>query len=103
MLNIENYRVVVLDERNYTFEVYRQTQNPMTREYKSSWKQDGGYYGTLDQCLKALKDCILRNYLTENDANVEETLKQIDSLNNSYINCIIKLRNIKEGENNEDV
>jgi len=64
MLN-ENYRIVKIDKRNYTFERLQDVKKK-NDDVKKEWVQVGGYYDDLARTCKALKDYIVQD-------NVDET------------------------------
>ena len=105
MLNLnERFRVVSYDKYNITFEEYREVEKRETKEKVLEWVKAGGYYGTLKQCLKALKDYIIQQAIQKEDLDVNGMFKLIDNINNTYINCYLS-RNIyeKECDTDEDV
>ncbi len=95
MINFENFRIVQLDEFSMTFEVYREVENIRTHEKAFKWVREGGYYGNLEQCLKALKDYIIKKENMNNE-NLD-IIKLLDEINNKYVNTKLKVR----GQENE--
>lgn len=92
MINLQNkIRIVQLDSYNMTFEVYRETKKTsLNKEPQFKWIQEGGYYGTLEQCLKAIKDYIIK---TENNTKEYiDIINVLDGINNLYVTCEIKVR-----------
>ena len=94
MINFENFRIVQLDEYSMTFEVYREVENIRTHEKTSKWVREGGYYGNLEQCLKAIKDYIIKEENMNNE-NLD-IIKLLDEINNKYVNTILKVRGQKD-------
>ena len=95
MINFDNFRIVQLDEYSMTFEVYREVENIRTHEKTFKWIREGGYYSNLEQCLKYLKDYIIKKENARNE-NLD-IIKLLDEINNKYVNTFIKCK----GENDE--
>ena len=94
MINFENFRIVQLDEYAMTFEVYREHKERNNKERHFKWFREGGYYGNLEQCLKALKDYIIKKENMNNE-NLD-IIKLLDEINNKYVNTILKVRGQKD-------
>lgn len=80
MKNISKIRIVRLDDLNITFQVYREIKGK-NNQIRKEWVQDGGYYPSLETCLKDLKDFVINNsFEIENLLEIGallETIKQI--------------------------
>ncbi len=83
-------RIVQLDPLNMTFEIYKEVENVRTKEKSVKWVREGGYYGTLPQCLKGIKDYIIQ-FENKNNENLD-IIKLLDEINNLYIDTIIKIK-----------
>ena len=96
MINIsKDIRIRQVDNFSMTFDVYRVVKkSPLNKEERYDWAQEGGYYGTLCQCLKAIKDYIIKEE-NKRDDNLD-ILKLLDEINNKYVNTFIKCKKEKE-------
>ena len=97
-MTINNFRIIVVDELNLTFEEYKEVRNPINKSTSSKWVQVGGYYSTLNTCLKYLKDYIIRTYMNIDDYN--EVLSKIDALNDAMVSVNIKPDARRKGDIN---
>ena len=103
MIDLGNFRIIQMDRYNLTFEQIKDVENKSTKEKTRKWVKVGGYYGNLQQCIKALKDYLIaeRLQIVENGCeNPETIIEYLDRLNNSYVNCNLNL-NINGGSDNE--
>ena len=89
-------RIIQLDQYNMTFEVYKEVENIKTHEKTTKWVREGGYYGNLKQCLKAIKDYLIAEENKNND-NLD-ILKYLDEINESYNKCGINIINNPNGK-----
>ena len=96
MINIsKDIRIRQLDSFSMTFDVYRVVKkSPLNKEERYDWVQEGGYYGNLEHCLKAIKDYIIKEE-NKRDDNLD-ILKLLDEINNKYVNTFIKCKKEKE-------
>lgn len=85
---LDNFRVIVLDELNITFEEYKEVNNPITKTSTTKWVRVGGFYGTLTSCLRALKSYIVMTYMNIDDH--QEVLDKIQALNDAVVSVSIK-------------
>lgn len=92
MLIIDNYRIIKMDKYNLTFEEYKEVEKKKQRVME--WVRVGGYYGSLDSCLKALKDYIIEDLIENNNLYINELKDKINALNEAYIRC--KLNGMEE-------
>lgn len=83
-------RIIQLDVYNMTFEVYKEVESVKTKEKSVKWVREGGYYGTLPQCLKGIKDYIIKSENSKNE-NLD-IIKLLEEINNLYIDTIIKIK-----------
>lgn len=76
------YRIIKIDARNLSFEKLNN---------KNKWVQVGGYYNTLDQTCKALKDYIV-NDSVDNCTNVYELIEILTDIQVRYntIDFVVK-------------
>ena len=81
------YRIIKIDNRNLSFEKLK--ENKKTK--KLEWVQVGGYYNTLDQTCKALKDFIV-NDSVDNCTNVYELIEILTDIQVRYntIDFVVK-------------
>ena len=99
MIDLGKYRIVQIDRYNITYEEYRDVENNKTKETTKKWVRVGGYYSTLQTCIKSLKEYIISQKLETYDLiSVKDVIDFLDNLNGSYVNCNL---NIKEDDNNE--
>lgn len=77
------YRIIKIDVRNLSFEKLNKKTN--------KWVQVGGYYNTLDQTCKALKDYIV-NDSVDNCTNVYELIEILTDIQVRYntIDFVVK-------------
>lgn len=87
-MTLDNFRVIVLDELNITFEEYKEVNNPITKTSTTKWVRVGGFYGTLTSCLRALKSYIIMTYMNIDD--YKEVLDKIQALNDAVVKVSIK-------------
>ena len=87
-MTLDNFRVIILDELNVTFEEYKDVYNPITKTTTTKWSRVGGYYGSMERCLNALKDYIIRSYMAVED--YEEVLNKIQALKDATVEVSIK-------------
>lgn len=87
-MTLDNFRVIVLDELNITFEEYKDVLNPITKTTTTKWVRVGGFYGTLTSCLRALKSYIIMTYMNIED--YKEVLAKIQALNDAVVKVSIK-------------
>lgn len=88
MINLGNFRIIRIDLYNLTFEQFKEVYHKKTDTKEMEWTRVGGYYGNLQQCLKALKDYIIS---IEMESNEEiNIINLLDEINNKYINCNLK-------------
>lgn len=87
-MTLDNFRVLVLDELNITFEEYKEVNNPITKTSTTKWVRVGGFYGTLTSCLRALKSYIIMTYMNIED--YKEVLDKIQALNDAVVKVSIK-------------
>ena len=87
-MTIDNFRVIILDDINVTFEEYKDVLNPITKEVTTKWVRVGGFYGTLTSCLRALKSYIVMSYMDIDD--YKEVLDKITALDNAIVSVRIK-------------
>lgn len=85
---LDNFRVIVLDDLNITFEEYKEVHNPINKTSTTKWVRVGGFYGTLTSCLRALKSYIIMTYMNIDD--YKEVLDMIQALNDAVVNVSIK-------------
>lgn len=92
MINLENFRIVRLDQYNLTFEQFKEVYHKKTDTTEMEWARVGGYYGNLPQCLKALKDYIISSEMESNEQiNI---INLLDEINNKYINCNLQAKEV---------
>lgn len=84
---LNNFRIVRLDASNLTFEEYKEVESKRNGEttISTKWVRVGGYYGSMERCLKGLKDYIISQYAAIDDYSV--VLNKINSLNNAIVSC----------------
>lgn len=87
-MTLDNFRVIVLDDLNITFEEYKDVLNPITKTTTTKWVRVGGFYGTLTSCLRALKSYIVMTYMNIED--YKEVLDKIKSLDEAVVSVHIK-------------
>lgn len=87
-MTLDNFRVIVLDDLNITFEEYKDVLNPITKTTTTKWVRVGGFYGTLTSCLRALKSYIIMTYMNIDD--YQEVLDKIKALNEAIVSVSIK-------------
>ena len=87
-MTLDNFRVIVLDELNITFEEYKEVNNPITKTSTTKWVRVGGFYGTLTSCLRDLKSYIIMTYMNIDD--YQEVLDKIQALNDAVVKVSIK-------------
>lgn len=87
-MTLDNFRVIVLDELNITFEEYKEVNNPITKTSTTKWVRVGGFYGTLTSCLRALKSYIVMTYMNIDD--YKDVLDKIQALNDAVVKVSIK-------------
>lgn len=87
-MTLDNFRVIVLDDLNITFEEYKDVLNPITKTTTTKWVRVGGFYGTLTSCLRALKSYIVMTYMNIDD--YKEVLAKIQALDNAVVSVSIK-------------
>ena len=87
-MTLNNFRVIILDDLNITFEEYKDVFNPITKDTTTKWVRVGGFYGTLTSCLRALKSYIVMTYMNIED--YEEVLAKINALNDAVVSVSIK-------------
>lgn len=87
-MTMDNFRVIILDDLNITFEEYKDVLNPITKTTSTRWVRVGGFYGTLTSCLRALKSYIVMTYMNIED--YEEVLTKIQALNDTIVSVSIK-------------
>lgn len=85
---LDNFRVIVLDDLNITFEEYKDVLNPITKTTTTKWVRVGGFYGTLTSCLRALKSYIIMTYMNIDD--YKEVIAKIQALNDAVVSVSIK-------------
>lgn len=83
-------RIIELDSYNTTFEVYKEVESLKTKEKSIKWVREGGYYANLQQCLKGIKDYIIKSENSKNE-NLD-IIKLLEEINNLYIDTIIKIK-----------
>ena len=99
MIDLGNYRIIQLDKYNLTFEEFKELENTKTKEKYTKWIRVGGYYGSLEHCIKGLKDYILSQKLQDNECDTpNDIIDYLDRLNNSYINCDFKIKEVDTNE-----
>ena len=87
-MTLDNFRVIILDDLNITFEEYKDVLNPITKETTTKWVRVGGFYGTLTSCLRALKSYIVMSYVDIDD--YQEVLDKIKALDEAIVEVRIK-------------
>ena len=87
-MTLDNFRVIVLDDLNITFEEYKDVLNPITKTTTTKWVRVGGFYGTLTSCLRALKSYIVMTYMNIDD--YKDVLAKIQALDNAVVSVHIK-------------
>ena len=81
---IDDFRVLKIDEFNFVYE--RKYTKEKDGEQVTEWKRCKGFFGNISQCLEAIKQYILGNYVNEID-DYNEVLEKINKLNGAIINC----------------
>ena len=94
---LNNFRIVRLDASNLTFEEYKEVESKRNGEttISTKWARVGGYYGSMERCLKGLKNYIISQYAAIDDYNV--VLNKINSLSNAIVSCLL-YNETKEGQ-----
>ena len=82
MILLNRFRIKALDKMNITFEELKEIESRDKKTKRLEWTKVGGYYGTLDSTLKALKDYILQEYLSTDVS--EDMFKVLDDLKYEY-------------------
>lgn len=84
MLYIDNIRIYKVDEYNYSYEVYKEkTKKDGIKE--KVWVKSNSYFGTLDNCLKSIKDKVIKDLIKTNEMNVEDFIYELEKLHNCYV------------------
>lgn len=73
------YRINHIDSRNYIIEKKRISK----KNNQESWVNVGGYYATIDQTCKALKDIIITDSVDE-CTNVYELIELLAAIQEHY-------------------
>lgn len=95
MIDLGNFRIIQLDRYNLTYEEFRDVESKSTKEITKKWVRVGGYYGNLQNCVKALKDYVITQKLQDDSCNTpNDIIDYLDKLNNSYINCDLKIKEV---------
>lgn len=87
MILLNRFRIRALDKYNITFEELREIESKDKKHKRLEWSRVGGYYGTLDHTLKALKEYITQEYLSSDVS--EDMMKVLDDLKESYVDTFI--------------
>lgn len=87
MILLNRFRIKALDRMNITFEELKEIESKDKKSKRLEWTRVGGYYGTIDATLKALKDYILQEYLATDVS--EDMLGVLDELANSYVDTYV--------------
>ena len=85
MLTLDKIRIRVADTYNITFATYEEVQNPKTKEKSWKWVESGCWYGTIEQCLVAIKDKVARSIIDLEDFNAKDFLNKLEELLNGYV------------------
>jgi hypothetical protein len=88
---IDNYRIVKLDDLNYTYDIYREVKSKQgTSEFR--WVNIGGYYGSIEVCINSLKSKIVGDYLQTRKMKTDEFVKLLEKMKTLYVDMIIKVK-----------
>lgn len=87
MILLNRFRIKALDKMNITFEELKEIESKNKKSKRLEWTKVGGYYGTLDSALRALKNYIVNEYLASDVS--EDMLKVLDELRDSYLDTYI--------------
>lgn len=80
MKKISKIRIVRLDNLNITFQVYREIKGK-NNQIRKAWVQDGGFYPSLEICLKSLKEFVINNsFEIENLLEIGALLEKIKQI-----------------------
>ena len=90
-MKLDNFRIVKIDEFNITFEEFKGVKNKKDNTIGMKWVRVGGYYGSLEHCLNALKNYIISKYI--NIDSVDTVLEQIDKINGAIVSCKLEVDN----------
>lgn len=88
-MKLDNFRIVKIDEFNITFEEFKEVKSKKAGTIGMKWVRVGGYYGSLEHCLNALKNYIIAKYISID--SVDTVLKQIDKLNGAIVSCKLEV------------
>lgn len=87
MILLNKFRIRALDKVNIIFEEYKEVESKDKKTKRMDWVKVSGYYGSLDATLKALKDYIVQDSLSNEDS--VDMLKVLDTLKDSYVDTYI--------------
>ena len=87
MILLNKFRIRALDKVNIIFEEYKEVESKDKKTKRMDWVRVSGYYGSLDATLKALKDYIVQDSLSNEDS--VDMLKVLDTLKESYVDTYI--------------
>ncbi len=87
-MQLDNFRLKALDDKNIIVEEYKQVVAKRTKEIKYKWVNIGGYYTNLERALNFLKEYIINTYA---DNSYDDIIKKLEELNNAYVKCNIKV------------
>lgn len=96
MILLNRFRLKAIDKLNITFEELKEIESKDKKSKRLEWTRVGGYYGTLDSALKALKDYIIQEYLSTDVS--EDMLKLLDDLANSYVDTFVSFEQNNDQE-----
>lgn len=86
MIRIGDFRIITIDDKQMSYEQYKETKIKGTNESRWTWVRVGGYFGKLEYLLKDLKEYILRELVdTEREQSVNEIIAEIDKFNNAFV------------------
>ena len=96
MILLNRFRLKAIDKLNITFEELKEIESKDKKSKRLEWTRVGGYYGTLDSALKALKDYIIQEYLSTDVS--EDMLYLLDDLANSYVDTFVSFEQNNDQE-----
>ena len=86
MIRIGDFRIITIDDKQMSYEQYKEVRTVRTNESRMTWVRVGGYFSKLEYLLKDLKEYILRELVdTEKEQSVNEIIAEIDKFNNAFV------------------
>lgn len=89
MLTLQDYKITVIDQLNYSYEVLRVPDNKPGAPKK--WIKSNKYYSTIKQTLEGIKRDIIQTQINNNDYNIESFLKALEDIKTAIDNLEIKI------------